>query len=97
VPAVTEKLVPRALFLLSDNGIILQSYRDNPKINAIVLVKGKLDDWPKLPPIPIEPEEDELTEEHKVLKDELSELKVKMSLQKSIRYGKMSLQRSIRY
>jgi hypothetical protein len=29
-------------------------------------VKGKLEDWPKLPPIPIEPEEDDLTEEHKV-------------------------------
>lgn len=43
----------------------IKSYRDNPKINAIVLVKGRLEDWPKLPPIPIEPEEDDLTEEHK--------------------------------
>jgi hypothetical protein len=45
----------------------LQSYRDNPKINAIVLVKGGLEDWPKLPPVPVEPEEDDLTEEHKVV------------------------------
>ena len=44
----------------------MQSYRDNPKINAIVLVKGRLEDWPKLPPVPVEPEEDDLTEEHKV-------------------------------
>ncbi len=45
---------------------IFQSYRDNPKINAIVLVKGRLEDWPQLPPVPVEPEEDDLTEEYKV-------------------------------
>jgi hypothetical protein len=45
---------------------VFQSYRDNPKINAIVLVKGRLEDWPQLPPVPVEPEEDDLTEEHKV-------------------------------
>jgi hypothetical protein len=47
-------------------GHFVQSYRDNPKINAIVLVKGRLEDWPQLPPVPVEPEEDDLTEEHKV-------------------------------
>ena len=45
----------------------IKSYRDNPKINSIVLIKGTLDDWPKLPPLPIEQEEDDLTDEHKVI------------------------------
>jgi len=43
----------------------IKSYRDNPKINSIVLIKGTLDDWPKLPPLPIEQEEDDVTDEHK--------------------------------
>lgn len=43
----------------------IKSYRDNPKINGIVLIKGKLDNWPKLPPLPIEPEEDEPNDELK--------------------------------
>ncbi len=58
-----------ALCLLCEEDLdlaIFQSYRDNPKINAIVLVKGRLEDWPQLPPVPVEPEEDDLTEEHKV-------------------------------
>ena len=45
----------------------IKSYRDNPKINAVVLIKGTMNDWPKLPPLPIEPEEDELADELKVL------------------------------
>lgn len=36
-----------------------QSYRDNPKVNAILLMKGRLNDWPPLPPLPQEPEEDD--------------------------------------
>lgn len=40
----------------------IKSYRDNPKINAIVLVKERLEDWPKLPPLPIEPEEEEISD-----------------------------------
>lgn len=35
----------------------IKSYRDNPKINAIVLMKGKLDEWPKLPELPDTPED----------------------------------------
>jgi len=38
----------------------IKSYRDNPKANAIVLVKGRLSDWPALPALPSEVEEDEL-------------------------------------
>ncbi|XP_074115988.1 malectin-B isoform X1 [Cotesia typhae] len=35
----------------------IKGYRDNPKINAITVIKGVLDDVPKLGPIPPEPEE----------------------------------------
>ncbi|XP_015510139.1 malectin-A [Neodiprion pinetum] len=35
----------------------IKGYRDNPKINAIAVVKGKLEDVPQLGPIPQEPEE----------------------------------------
>jgi len=42
----------------------IKSYRDNPKINSIVLIKGTMEDWPKLPPLPIETEE-EIDEELK--------------------------------
>ncbi len=37
----------------------LQSYRDNPKVNAIVLMKGRIDDWSPLPPLPSENEDEE--------------------------------------
>lgn len=30
----------------------IKGYRDNPKINAIYVVKGKIEDVPKLPPLP---------------------------------------------
>jgi len=43
----------------------IKSYRDNPKINAIILIKGSMNDWPKLPPLPVEQEEDELADELK--------------------------------
>ncbi|XP_076029430.1 malectin isoform X2 [Oratosquilla oratoria] len=32
----------------------IKGYRDNPKINAIYVIKGKLEDVPKLPPLPEE-------------------------------------------
>ncbi|XP_033231379.1 malectin-A [Belonocnema kinseyi] len=35
----------------------IKGYRDNPKINAIAVIKGSLDDVPQLGPIPQEPEE----------------------------------------
>ncbi|KAK7790077.1 hypothetical protein R5R35_012999 [Gryllus longicercus] len=38
----------------------IKSYRDNPKINAIAVMKGKLEDAPKLPPLASEPETDEI-------------------------------------
>ncbi|XP_040579216.1 malectin-B [Lepeophtheirus salmonis] len=38
----------------------IKSYRDNPKINAIVLMKGRLTDWPQLPALVVENEEDEV-------------------------------------
>ena len=44
----------------------IKSYRDNPKINAIVLIKGTSSDWPKLPPLPIEQEPDEIADDQKV-------------------------------
>jgi len=43
----------------------IKSYRDNPKINAIVLIKGTLEDFPKLAPLPVEPEEDEVADDLK--------------------------------
>merc|ERR1719225_1692731 len=43
----------------------IKSYRDNPKINAIVLIKGTSSDWPKLPPLPIEQEPDEIADDQK--------------------------------
>lgn len=30
----------------------IKGYRDNPKVNAIVVIKGKIEDVPKLPPLP---------------------------------------------
>ncbi|CAG9853925.1 unnamed protein product [Phyllotreta striolata] len=33
----------------------IKGYKDNPKINAMYVVKGKLEDVPRLPPIPVEP------------------------------------------
>ncbi|XP_011506008.1 PREDICTED: malectin-B [Ceratosolen solmsi marchali] len=35
----------------------IKGYRDNPKINAIAVIKGSLEDVPQLGPIPQEPEE----------------------------------------
>ena len=44
----------------------IKSYRDNPKINAVIMIKGSMNDWPRLPPLPVEQEEDELADELKV-------------------------------
>lgn len=41
----------------------IKGYRDNPKINAIYVMKGSVDDVPKLPPMPSEPEADEFKDE----------------------------------
>ncbi|XP_058800045.1 malectin-A [Phymastichus coffea] len=35
----------------------IKGYRDNPKINAIAVINGDIDDVPKLGPVPHEPEE----------------------------------------
>ena len=43
---------------------LFQSYRDNPKVNAIVLMKGKMEDWTPLPALPAEPEEDDLISDY---------------------------------
>jgi len=43
----------------------IKSYRDNPKINAVIMIKGSMNDWPRLPPLPVEQEEDELADELK--------------------------------
>ncbi|KAL7288183.1 hypothetical protein TKK_0000072 [Trichogramma kaykai] len=40
-----------------------KSYRDNPKINAIAVIKETLDDVPLLEPMPQEPDEDQGTQE----------------------------------
>lgn len=41
----------------------IKTYRDNPKVNAIILVKGKLNDWPQLPALPDPEEEDDTLED----------------------------------
>lgn len=41
----------------------IKGYRDNPKINAICVLKGKLEDVPRLAPMPSEPEADDYHEE----------------------------------
>lgn len=33
----------------------IKGYKDNPKINAMYVIKGNMEDVPKLPPIPMEP------------------------------------------
>lgn len=38
----------------------IKSYRDNPKVNAIILTKGRLRDWPQLLPLPNHDEPDEI-------------------------------------
>lgn len=38
----------------------IKSYRDNPKVNAIIVMRGGLADWPQLPPLPSETEEETL-------------------------------------
>ncbi|XP_043283386.1 malectin-A [Venturia canescens] len=35
----------------------IKGYRDNPKVNAIAVIKGQIEDVPQLGPIPQEPEE----------------------------------------
>merc|ERR1712156_1110978 len=40
----------------------IKSYRDNPKVNAIIVGKGSLSDWPQLPPLPSETEEETLSD-----------------------------------
>jgi len=49
----------------------IKSYRDNPKVNAILLVKGTLNDWPQLPPLQNheESEENEEAESDDLLED----------------------------
>jgi hypothetical protein len=37
----------------------IKSYRDNPKVNAIILIKTRLSDWPQLPPLPNNEESEE--------------------------------------
>lgn len=41
----------------------IKGYRDNPKINAIAVIKGSLDDVPQLGPIPQDSEEEEDSQE----------------------------------
>ncbi|XP_063238202.1 malectin [Bacillus rossius redtenbacheri] len=41
----------------------IKGYRDNPKINAILVLKGKIEDVPKLPPLPSEPEPADVRDE----------------------------------
>lgn len=46
----------------------IKGYQDNPKINALLLVKGHLDDIPKLPPIQTEQEQvEEVKDEPEVV------------------------------
>jgi len=43
----------------------IKSYRDNPKVNAIIVIKGAINDWPQLPPLPIETEEEAVADQVK--------------------------------
>jgi len=40
----------------------IKSYRDNPKVNAIIVLKGSLNDWPTLPPLPSDTEEETIND-----------------------------------
>lgn len=48
----------------------IKGRKDNPKINAIVLAKGNLNDFPKLPPMYAEPETVPTEETEPVVEDE---------------------------
>eukprot|EP00095_Tigriopus_kingsejongensis_P008738 maker-scaffold2706_size13069-snap-gene-0.7 protein:Tk08738 transcript:maker-scaffold2706_size13069-snap-gene-0.7-mRNA-1 annotation:"kiaa0152 homolog precursor" len=41
----------------------IKSYRDNPKVNAILLMRGRMEDWNPLPPLPMESEDEEFLED----------------------------------
>ncbi|KAK3887665.1 hypothetical protein Pcinc_008249 [Petrolisthes cinctipes] len=43
----------------------VKGYKDNPKVNAIFVIKGRLDDVPKLPPLPREEDLDSVEEERR--------------------------------
>merc|ERR1712079_315838 len=43
----------------------IKSYRDNPKVNSIVVIKGSINDWPQLPPLQLETEEEAVTDQIK--------------------------------
>ena len=46
----------------------IKGYKDNPKINAMFVMKGKLEDVPQLPPLPAEHDlMDEYKEEPEIL------------------------------
>ena len=65
----------------------IKSYRDNPKINAVVLIKGTSNDWPVLPPLPIEQEPDEIADDQKVNELSQTEDRVKSVGQSSFGSG----------
>merc|ERR1719507_2695981 len=50
-------------FSIEGNTILYQG--EESKISAIVLIKGTLEDFPKLSPLPVEPEEDEVADDLK--------------------------------
>eukprot|EP00094_Tigriopus_californicus_P002411 TCALIF_02329-PA protein Name:"Similar to Fgd6 FYVE, RhoGEF and PH domain-containing protein 6 (Mus musculus)" AED:0.05 eAED:0.05 QI:118/0.55/0.5/1/1/0.9/10/547/2858 len=41
----------------------IKSYRDNPKVNAIVLMRGRMEDWTPLPPLAVDSDDEEFTED----------------------------------
>jgi len=43
----------------------IKSYRDNPKVNSIIVIKGSINDWPQLPPLQLETEEETVTDQIK--------------------------------
>jgi hypothetical protein len=47
----------------------IKGYRDNPKVNAILVMKGEIEDVPQLPPVPVREEEEEPVEEQEEIKN----------------------------
>ena len=41
----------------------IKKYRDNPKVNAIILSKARLSDWPQLQPLPDLEEADDIRDQ----------------------------------
>lgn len=62
----------------------LKGYYDNPKVNAVLVMKGTLDDVPKLPPLPRPGEENEDDDDDEESKEDKPKKQRKLSGPKAI-------------